>query len=244
VPFDIQSAIISFVQESNLRRVAVGIREIQQHFSGLYPLKKWQISRILHRNGFRSLKVIKRQGKRNRESYDEEVKNFRHQWSREDLSRVFCMDETGVWTDNVQMRSYCRIGQNPEVATTDTPQRHTFVATLCGDGRKLPGYFIPHMRQRTRKKVVVQRAVKGMTIKLMLQYIDDIIRPNCPPGSILMMDQLSSHKNKQVLDRLTELQIHYVFFPAKASADLSPCDNFFFPRFQTKFSETASKDNH
>jgi hypothetical protein len=55
------------------------------------------------------------------------------------------------------------------------------------------------------------------------------------------MDQLSSHKNKLVLNRLIELQIQPVFFPTKTSADLSPCDNFFFHAFKQKFRKILPK---
>lgn len=160
----------------------------------------------------------------------------------EDLSNFFCMDETGIWNDSVVPRSYSPIGGDlPEIHSPDAPKRNTLVATLCGDGRKLPFFFIEHTREKRKKKQVIQRAVKGMTEKLMLDYIEKIIRPNVPRGSVLLMDQLSSHKTAKVMDSLQSLGVLAVFFPPKASADLSPLDNFFFHSFKTEFRKIQPK---
>jgi serine/threonine protein kinase len=105
--------------------------------------------------------------------------------------------------------------------------RDTVVATICGDGSGLPLYYI-HDQQ------VIRRAIKGMNIELMLDYIDKVLAPHCP-GSVLFLDRLASHLNVRVQKRLQDVGITPVYFPAKTATELSPLDNCFFHLFKDIF---------
>jgi transposase len=193
------------------------------------------VSRLMRRNGFTSQRAQKRPEQRTRETYEEEVKAFRQQWCKTDCSNYLVMDEAGVWNDSVVLRSYAPRGTTPSIKTLPNASRDTVVATLKGDGTKLPLWYLEHKRQKTKNKVVIERAVKGMTEALMLQYIEEVLKPAVQPGDVLFMDRLSSHMTVNVRKKLEELKLTVVFFPAKSAPDLSPCDNVFFHLFKDNF---------
>jgi transposase len=146
------------------------------------------------------------------------------------------MDESGIWNDSVVARTYASAGsRSAGVACTDKASRDTVVATLRMDGHKLPLFYIRHSRQQTKQKAVVKRAVKGMTEELMLEYIQEILKPNTFPGMYIFMDQLSSHKTARVRQALSSIGLNVIYFPPKTAPDFSPCDNFFFALFKRIF---------
>jgi len=193
-------------------------------------------SHMMRRTGFRSRRTQKRPMQRNRDTYQQEVMDFRATWKRVDCSSYYVMDEAGAWNDSVVLRTFARTGSGtPSIKTDANSTRDTVVATLCGDGSKLPLYYIQHQRQKSKKKVITQPAVKGMNGSIMLDYIQKILAPNLKPGDTLFMDRLSSHLTQPVRLAMNALHINVVYFPAKAAPDLLPCDNFFFHLFKDIF---------
>lgn len=195
------------------------------------------VSRLLRRAGYTSQRAQKRPLQRVRPTYQQEIDKFRETWKINPLlaSQYLVMDESGIWNDAVLSRTYAAAGsRNSFVACPDKGSRDTIVATLRGDGQKLPLWYIRHTRQKTQNKVVVQQAVKGMTEKLMLQYIEEVLRPNTTAGQTIM-DQLSSHKTQRVRAKLAELGLRVVYYPPKTVPDLSPCDNCFFSLYKRIF---------
>jgi hypothetical protein len=109
-------------------------------------------SRLMIRNGYASHKTQKRPVQRIRESYQAEVDAFRAQYATYDASNYYVMDETGLWEDHVLTRSYSLRGTTPEIATLGSGSRDTVVATLCGNGSKLPLYYLKHSQAKTKNK--------------------------------------------------------------------------------------------
>lgn len=97
----------------------------------------------------------KRPEQRARPTYNVEIAGFRSEWQTMDASTYYCLDETGVWEDVVKALSYGPRGQNgTSVVTAGHPKRDTVIACVCGDGTRLPLYFLEHKRARTRNRVV------------------------------------------------------------------------------------------
>lgn len=226
-------SILTFVEKLRSEWQPVTIRVVREYASvslGQTLLPPY-ISRLLRRAGYTSQRAQKRPLQRQRATYGEEVKQFREQWMIHTLlsQQYLVMDESGIWNDAVLTRTYAAQGsRNSFVSCPDKGSRDTIVATLRGDGQKLPLFYIQHKRQKTKNKEVIQRAVKGMTESLMLEYIEEVLRPHTTPGQVLFMDQLSSHKTQRVKAKLAEIGLKVVYFPPKTAADLSPCDNCFF----------------
>jgi transposase len=61
----------------------------------------------------------------------------------------------------------------------------------------------------------LQKSVKGMNIEIMNEWCDWAKR-YIPKGSVLLMDRLSSHTNKQILDELKKNGITVLLIPLKA----------------------------
>jgi len=228
-------AIVDFVERSRANWDPVTIATVRQFAAQSLgrALSPSYVSRMLRREGYTSQKTQKRPASRVRATYDQEVKEFREKWGIHPLlsSMFLVMDESGIWNDSVVARTYASAGsRSAGVACTDKASRDTVVATLRMDGHKLPLFYIRHSRQQTKQKAVVKRAVKGMTEELMLEYIQEILKPNTFPGMYIFMDQLSSHKTARVRQALSSIGLNVIYFPPKTAPDLSPCDNFFFLR--------------
>jgi transposase len=233
-------SILEFVESTRAKWEPVTIKLVREYASRAlgHTLSPSYVSRILRQAGYTSQRAQKRPLQRIRPTYQDEVKKFRDQHKVNPLlaQHYLVMDESGIWNDAVLSRTYAAVGsQNSFVACPDKGSRDTVVATLRGDGQKLPLWYIRHTRQKTQNKVVVQPAVKGMTEALMLQYIEEVLRPNTTPGQVLFMDQLSSHKTQRVRSKLAEIGLRVVYFPPKTAPDLSPCDNCFFSLFKRCF---------
>lgn len=198
------------------------------------------VSRMMERNEWSSYRTQKRPAKRNRPTYQKEVDEFRKLYctSPENAKKYLVMDETGLWSDSVVSRSYAPHGQTAYVATDERPGRDTLVACLRGDGVTLPPFYIQHHNQKKRKKQVVEAAVKGMNQKLMLQWVEEVLKPNSHAGMILFMDRLSSHCTTAVKAAISTLGVKVVLLPPKTAPDLSPCDNFYFHLFKLRFNRT------
>lgn len=78
-------------------------------------------------------------------------------------------------------------------------------------------------------------AVKGMNTKLMLEYIEQVIVPHKGEATQIMMDQLGVHKTAAVKQALEKAGLTVIYFPAKTSSSLSPCDNSFFHQMKSLY---------
>lgn len=59
-----------------------------------------------------------------------------------------------------------------------------------------------------------------------LTYVKQFLLPTLKPGDIVVMDNLSSHKGKQVRDAIRSVGAHRIFLPAY-SPDLNPIEQAF-----------------
>lgn len=233
-----QTELISWLNERNNNYQSCTGDEIRAFIAHTFNIQITPsgLSKLLRRLGFAAHKTQKRAQQRTDPNYNLLVDNFRAQWRTNNATNYLVMDESGIWNDHVIPRSYSPIGGGgPQVASPGSSNRDTIAATLRGNGEKLPLYYLKHKRQRTKNNEVVERAVKGFTEAIMLDYINQILVPNVAPGTVLFLDNLSSHKTTQVQNRLRELGIIPVYFPPKAAPDLSPCDNVFFHLFKNEF---------
>ena len=66
--------------------------------------------------------------------------------------------------------------------------------------------------------------VEGATnTEVFRAYIEQVLLPTLRPGDVLVMDNLSAHKNKQTLDLLAAAGVQTLFLPAY-SPDLNPIE--------------------
>ncbi|KAH0792574.1 hypothetical protein GPJ56_003559 [Histomonas meleagridis] len=133
------------------------------------------ISTFWKNNGWPSRRTQKRNQKEVRETLEKEVKTFRETVtgyvnSYNILeSRIFMMDETGLWNGSVASRTYV----DPEsmdsgVVSEGNHRRDTGVVAISASGTINP-YFIRHTPQLTKKvngnKIVLKKKVSGMGLE-------------------------------------------------------------------------------
>ena len=105
------------------------------------------------KKGWPSRRTQERNQKEVRETLEEEMNQFRQEVTEyvnsNDIppSRIYTMDETGLWNGSVVSRTYV----NPEtmdsgVVSEGNHRRDTGVVAISADGRVYP-YFIPHSPQ-------------------------------------------------------------------------------------------------
>ena len=148
-------------------------------------------------------------------------------------SRIFTMDETGLWNGSVSPRTYV----DPEtmdsgVVSMGNHWRDTGVVSISADGTVHP-YFIEHSPEKTKtlngQKVVVQKGVAGMGNEQMNQWsLEFGNKFGHPDKTVLLLDRLKSHENKTVQKTLESKNVKCFFFPPQGSKLASVCDNPFF----------------
>ena len=84
--------------------------------------------------------------KRNWEELEDEIKSFRVQVnndtaemrrSQQRRTRIWHMDESGVYDDYHVSKSYSPVGTTPFILTMDSHNRDTIVVAIANDGQKL-----------------------------------------------------------------------------------------------------------
>jgi len=170
----IASAILQWVKKRNLAYEPVTNEDIKNYvFSINGPvLTQQQVSRFMLRNGYRSHKAQKRPIQRTRETYNQELSEFRATWKTFDASNYIVMDESGIWEDSVVLRSYSPIGEpNPFIKSPGVGKRDTVVAALRGNGDKLPLFYIAHQRAKTGDILFLDRLSSHMTKQVQQKLI-------------------------------------------------------------------------
>lgn len=120
------------------------------------------------------------------------------------------------------------------VVSNGQQRRDTLVCTIRADGEGF-ARFIRHRNMKTRsingEKMIVDKGVKGMNIEEMKKWVEEFIK-YAEEGDLLIMDNLSSHKNKDILYQLESHGIHVLFLPPRCADALSVLDNCFFAIFK------------
>ena len=239
-----EEQLIQLAKERRAEHKEVTIDWTRQAINGVTngrvtEVSKAYISNFWHKNGWPSRRTQERNQKEVRETLEEEMSQFRQEVNEYvnsnniPSSRIYTMDETGLWNGSVVPRTYV----NPEtmdsgVVSDGNHRRDTGVVAISADGRVLP-YFIPHTPQKSKKingsKVIVQKKVSGMGLEQMMEWSNDFAK-NCehPERTVLLMDRLRSHTNKSIQNNLESHHIKCFHFPPQGGKLGSVCDNSFF----------------
>lgn len=124
--------------------------------------------------------------------------------------------------------------------------RDTIVLTAAGDGRKFRPFLIKSMAANAsatsgRKPPAGETPSKGMTKERMMQYVDDLVL-QLKEQSVLIMDRLSSHTSKIVLDYIKTRTLPDgtpaltpLLLPAKTAFLISPLDMGIISEYKSRF---------
>ena len=124
-----------------------------------------------------------------------------------DLQRLVFIDESGAKTNMTRLYGRAKAGAR---ATDDTPSGHWCTTTMISSVR-LDGS-------------TACMVVDGATNKEVFQaYLSNILLPTLRPGDIVIMDNLSSHKNKEVKKIVESVDAQLWFLPPY-SPDLNPIE--------------------
>jgi hypothetical protein len=200
----------------------------------------------------------KRPEKRNRSDYEDEVIKYRERVEEERCrrkhSKIWHIDEAGLYDDATRERSYSPLGTSPQVCTPNSHKRDTIIITVCENGQKLPIFFVPHKKKKyiTRSnkitgekyRVLVDKGVSGLNNQIMNEWVtcflnQPIVKPKL---DILAFDNHRSHLNKDIMNRLVESGLKVLPFPKGAAADLSMLDNSLFRDYKRDFATFWEKE--
>jgi len=120
------------------------------------------------------------------------------------------IDETWTKTNMAPLRGWSKCGERLEAIV---PHGHwktqTFIAALRHDRVEAPW--------------VLDGPINGESFRT---YVETQLVPTLKPGDIVVMDNLGSHKGKQVRQAIREAGAKLLFLP-KYSPDLNPIEQFF-----------------
>jgi DDE superfamily endonuclease len=212
--------------------------------------------------------VQKRPAKRNRYlnnlinnfrvTIEEEIENYRKELeearSKRLHGKVYHMDETGLWNDSVQQKSYSKIGVTPMENTIDDHGRDTLVLTCREDGLKLDAFFIGHKKKKYRTlknsltgekiQIVTDRGISGMNNDIMMKWAKWFVAQKevKTKQDILSFDQHRSHLNNNILTFLRDSGLEVIPFPKGSAANLSMLDNSLFKDYKHDFNKEWIKN--
>ncbi|KAJ3440538.1 hypothetical protein M0812_14206 [Anaeramoeba flamelloides] len=123
----------------------------------------------------------------------------------------------------------------PEISFSKTHgfnQRDTLVAYIRTDGARLAPMIIETRNAYHNKKDSSKSREKigGMSEDFMIFWLE-YFSQFTQKGDILILDNLSSHKTKLVIEKARKLFINLIFTPPKEAKRYSPLDNSFFGTF-------------
>jgi hypothetical protein len=212
------------------------------------------ITNFWEKNHWYSCRVQTRNQKELRITIQEEASEFQEsvmQYVQENQiqkENIYVMDETGLWTGSVALRTYV----NPQTHDVGVEQkgdhrRDTGIVTLSATG-KVDSVFLPHQPQRTRKvggqTVVVSKGISGVGIKQMKEWAVGFCERHQQRPAVVIMDALAAHKNKDVQSILESQQIKSFVMPPQTAKLISPCDNSFFHSLKSRLAvmDTSTRD--
>jgi transposase len=143
-----------------------------------------------------------------------DVARRRAQWikyqDRIDPSRLVFIDETWTKTNMAPLRGWAQRGQRIKAKVPHGRwQTMTFVAALRHD--------------RVTAPWLIDGPINGATFQL---YVEKVLVPTLHPGDIVIMDNLGSHKGKDVRQAIRAAGARLFYLP-KYSPDLNPIEQFF-----------------
>ena len=124
-----------------------------------------------------------------------------------DLEKLVFIDESGAKTNMTRLYGRAKEGQR---AVDDTPSGHWCTTTMISSVR-LNG---------STACMVVDGAT---TQDIFKAYVEKILLPTLQPGDIVVLDNLSSHKNQEIRDLIESVGAELWFLPPY-SPDLNPIE--------------------
>ena len=123
------------------------------------------------------------------------------------LERLVFIDESGAKTNMTRLYGRAKYGQR---AVDDAPSGHWCTTTMISSVR-LDGS-------------TACMVVDGATTKdIFKAYVENILLPTLRPGDIVVLDNLSSHKNQEIRDLIESVGADLWFLPPY-SPDLNPIE--------------------
>ena len=123
------------------------------------------------------------------------------------LEKLVFIDESGAKTNMTRLYGRAKKGQR---AVDDTPSGHWCTTTMISSVR-LDGS-------------TACMVVDGATTKdIFKAYVEKILLPTLRPGDVVVLDNLSSHKNQEVRDLVESVGAELCFLPPY-SPDLNPIE--------------------
>ena len=123
------------------------------------------------------------------------------------LEKLVFIDESGAKTNMTRLYGRAKAGQR---AVDDTPSGHWCTTTMISSIR-LDGS-------------TACMVVDGATTKdIFKAYVEQILLPTLNAGDIVVLDNLSSHKNKEIRELIESVGAQLWFLPAY-SPDLNPIE--------------------
>jgi transposase len=124
-----------------------------------------------------------------------------------DIKRLVFIDESGAKTNMTRLYGRAKDGQR---AVDDAPAGHWCTTTM-----------ISSIRLNGSTACMV---VDGATTKdIFKAYVDKILLPTLHPGDVVVLDNLSSHKNQDIEDLIESVGAELWFLPPY-SPDLNPIE--------------------
>lgn len=188
----------------------ITLREICAELSGQgIATSKSAVSRYLLRMGFSFKKTVLAS-----EQDRPDVKAARDLWSKDqtglDPQRLVFIDETGCATNMIRSRGRSIRGKR---LRGQSPYGHWKITTFTA-GLRVSGLTAP---------MVLDGPMNGDWFKA---YVRQVLVPTLKPGDIVIMDNLSSHKSKDVRNAIERAGAELKYLPPY-SPDLNPIEQAF-----------------
>ena len=139
------------------------------------------------------------------------MKVRREQWKAAqndlDLSRLVFLDESGAKTNMTRLRGRAKGGQR---CLDDAPNGHWSTTTMISSIR-LDG---------STACMAIDGATSGEVFR---EYVRQVLVPTLQPGDIVVLDNLSAHKDRQALQLIESAGAAVRFLPP-CSPDLNPIE--------------------
>jgi len=209
--------------------------------------------------GIGSHHTQKRPAKRNRDTIEQEITDFRAAVNNETEEQIkhkkrrtrhWHADEAAIFDDNVVDKSYTEVGVTPSISTdANSHKRDTIVVACADDGTKLRNvYYMQHKPKKYSTKLknkitgektqtLVDKGISGMTTTLWRHWVQNVFTqdPNVNSGDSLDVDHLSSHSDPIATQSLLDKGVSLKLFPKGSAPSLSMCDNSLFKDFKVDF---------
>jgi len=139
------------------------------------------------------------------------VKEHREQWQADqptwDLSKLVFLDESGAKTNMTRLRGRAKGGQR---VIDDAPCGHWCTTTMISSIRY----------DASTACMAIDGATTGEVFRA---YVQHVLLPTLEPGNIVVMDNLSAHKDAEALDLIRSVGAEVRFLPPY-SPDLNPIE--------------------